>query len=103
MVVCYVDDSHSCLKKDQVDQFHKHLNLNNLNIQFTLGIENTKGRQSLPFLGFITSRHGTAVQVDVYRKPTHTGHYLDSLSCHPLCQISGKHFAGKSNERFVGE
>ena len=22
----YVDDSHSCLRKDQVDQFHKHLN-----------------------------------------------------------------------------
>ena len=23
----YVDDSHSCLRKDQVDQFHKQLNL----------------------------------------------------------------------------
>ena len=23
---CYVDDSHTCLRKDQVDEFHQHLN-----------------------------------------------------------------------------
>ena len=27
----YVDDSHACLKKDQVDEFHKHLNSINPN------------------------------------------------------------------------
>ena len=43
----YVDDSHSCLRKDQVDQFHKHLNSIDPNIQFTLELENTHG-QGLP-------------------------------------------------------
>ena len=80
----YVDDSHSCLRKDQVDQFHKHLNSINPNIQFTLELENTHG-QGLPFLDTITSRRGTEIQVDVYRKPTHTDRYLDFFSCHPLC------------------
>ena len=46
----YVDDSHSCLKNDQVDKFHKHLNSINPNIQFTLELENTNG-QGLRFLG----------------------------------------------------
>ena len=41
--------------------------------------------QGLPFLDTITTRRGTATQVDVYRKPTHTDRYLDFLSCHPLC------------------
>jgi len=80
----YVDDSHSCLRKDQVDQFHKHLNSINPNIQFTLELENTHG-QGLPFLDTITSRRGTEIQVDVYRKPTQTDRYLDFFSCHPLC------------------
>ena len=47
-----VDDSHSCLKKAQVDEFHKHLNSINPNIQFTLELENTNG-QGLPFLDTI--------------------------------------------------
>ena len=81
---CYADDSLSCLRKDQVDKFHKHLNSINPNIQFTLELENTNG-QGLPFLDTITSRRSTKIQVDVYRKPTHTDHYLDFFSCHPLC------------------
>ena len=80
----YVDDSHSCLKKDQVDHFHKHLNSIKPNIQFTFELENTNG-QGLPFLDTITSRRGTEIQVDVYRKPTHTDRCLDFFSCHPLC------------------
>ena len=80
----YVDDSHSCLKKDQFDEFHKHLNSINPNIQFTLELENSNG-QGLPFLDTITSRRDTEIQVDVHRKLTHTDRYLDFLSCHPLC------------------
>jgi len=80
----YVDDSHACLKKDKVDAFHQHLNSINDNIQFTLELENTNG-YGLPFLDTITSRRGTAVQGDVYRKPTHTDRYLDFLSHHPSC------------------
>ena len=76
--LCYVDDSHACLKKNQVDTFHQHLNSINANIQFTLELENTNV-YGLPFLDTITSRRGTVVQVDVYRKPTHTDRYLDTL------------------------
>ena len=54
----YVDDSHTCLKKDQVDEFHQHLNSINPSIQFTLELEDTKGR-GLLFLGTITTRRGT--------------------------------------------
>ena len=71
MVFHYVDDSRSCLKKDQVHEFHKHLNSINQNIQFTLELENTNG-QGVPFLDTITSTHGTEIHVDVYRKLTHT-------------------------------
>ena len=48
----YVNDSPSCLKKDQVDEFHKHLNSINRNIQFTLELEKTNGQLRLTF-----SRH----------------------------------------------
>ena len=80
----YVDDSHACRKKDQVDAFHQHLNSVNANSQFTLQLENTN-RYGLPFLDTIMSRRGTALQVNVYRKPTHTDRYLDFLSPHPSC------------------
>ena len=54
----YVDDSYTCLKKDQVDEFHQHLNSINPSIQFTLELEDSKG-QGLPFLDTITTRRGT--------------------------------------------
>ena len=80
----YVDDSHACLRKDQVDQFHKHFNSINPDIQFTLELENTN-EQGLPFVDTVTRRRGRAIHVDVYRKPRHTDRYIDFFSCHPLC------------------
>ena len=32
----YVDDSNSCLRKNDIEQFHTHLNTINKNIQFTI-------------------------------------------------------------------
>ena len=61
-----------------------HLNSINPNIQYTLELEDTKG-QGLTFLDTITTRSDTQIQVNVYRKPTHTDHYLDFHSYHPLC------------------
>ncbi|XP_068697119.1 uncharacterized protein [Montipora foliosa] len=43
----YVDDSHTCLRKQQVDEFHQHLNSINLHIQFTLELEDTRDRDYL--------------------------------------------------------
>ena len=45
----YVDDSHACLRKDQVDEFHQHLNSINTNIQFTLELEDTNGQGRTTF------------------------------------------------------
>ena len=56
----------------------------NPNIQFTLELEDTEG-QGLPFLDTITTRSDTQIQVNVYRKPTHTDRYLDFHSYHPFC------------------
>ena len=55
-----------------------------INIQFTLELEDANG-YGLPFLDTVTSRRGPAIQVEVYRKPTHAVHYLDFLSQHPSC------------------
>ena len=76
--------AHTCLRKDQVDEFHQHLNSINTNIQFTQELEDTNG-QGLPFLDTITIRRGTQLEVNVYRKPTHTDRYLDFNSHHPMC------------------
>ena len=84
---CYVDDSHTCLRKDQVDEFHQHLNSINPNIQFTLELEDTKGRET-PFLDTITTRRGTQLEVNVYRKPTHADRYLDFNNNYPSSFIN---------------
>ena len=54
----YVDDSHTCLKREHVNEFHQHLNSINPNIQFTVELEDTT-EQGLPFLDTITTRSGT--------------------------------------------
>jgi len=72
------------MRDQKVDVFQQHLNSIHANIQFTLELENTNG-YGLPFLDTITSRRSTAVQVEVYRKRTHTDRYLDFLSHHPSC------------------
>ena len=76
----YVDDSHACLKKDYVQEFHDHLNSVNPNIQFTKEVE--QGNR-LSFLDTTTTRVRGRIQVSVYRKPTHTDKYLDYNSHHP--------------------
>lgn len=77
----FVDDSHSCLKKAHVVDFHNHLNSINQHIQFTYELEEN---QCLPFLDTKTTRCEGRIIVDVYRKPTHTDKYLDFHSYHPI-------------------
>jgi len=50
-------------------------------------LENTNG-QGLPFLDTITRRCSTNIQVDVYRKPTNTDHYLDLFLCHKTSVVN---------------
>lgn len=64
--------------------FGQHLNSVNANIQFTKELENTKGQGS-PFFDTISIRCSTEIQMNVYRRPTHTDRYIDFHSHHPLC------------------
>ena len=75
-----MDDSHACLKKDYVQEFHDHLNSVNPNIQFTKEVEKDN---RLSFLDTTTTRVRGRIQVSVYRKLTHTDRYLDYNSHHP--------------------
>ena len=77
----YVDDSHSSLKREYVDEFHHHLNSINAHIQFTLELE---VNNQLAFLDTVTIRKNRHVQVDIHRKPTHTDQYLNYESQHPI-------------------
>ena len=76
----YVGDSHACLKKDYVQEFHDHLNFVNPNIQFTKELEKDN---RLSFLDTRTTSGRGRIQVSVYRNPTHTDKYLDCNSHHP--------------------
>ena len=77
----YVDDSHACLKRNLVNEFHSHLNSIDPHLQFTIELDQN---QRLPFLDTITTRSNGRVTVDIYRKPTHTDKYLHYDSHHPI-------------------
>ena len=65
----YVDDTFTTLHKDEIDDFHKHLNRQNAHIQFTKEIEDNG---KIPFLDCLVIRDNNRLQTTVYRKPTHT-------------------------------
>ena len=76
----YVDDSHACLQKKYVQEFHDHLNSINPHIQFTKEVEENN---CISFLDTAITRIHDRIQVSMYRKPTHTDKYLDFNSHHP--------------------
>ena len=81
----YVDDSNSCLQKQDIDKFYSHLNSINHNIQFTIEMpSSTKCGQQIPFLDtMLTIDNHRHVKIDVYRKSTHTNKYLSFSSHNP--------------------
>ena len=76
----YVDDTFTAVHKDEIDDFHDHLNEQNADIQFTKEIEENG---KLPFLDCLISRHSDVLRTTVYRKPTHTDRLLDESSYNP--------------------
>ena len=52
----FVDDSHASLKREHVEEFHKHLNSVNERIQFTAEMEE---KNKLSFLDTVTTNYVT--------------------------------------------
>ena len=78
----YVDDKFTALPEDQVDRFLDHLNTVEPSIKFTMEKESNG---SLSFLDTLVTHHDDgSLSTSVYRKKTHTDHYLDFISHHPL-------------------
>ena len=74
----YVDGSNAWLKGHQVQTFHDNLNSINPNIKFTIELPKQSERgQIIAFLDseVIVLNNGQ-IEVDVYRKSTHTKKYL---------------------------
>ena len=67
--------------KDEIDDFHEHLNRQNIDIQFTKEIEENG---KIPFLDCLVTRdNNNRLNTTVYRKPTHTDRLLDQSSYNP--------------------
>ena len=77
----YVDDCFCVIKKKDVQPFLDCLNGIEPSIKFT--VEEEKDG-CLPFLDAIVKRAPTGLAFAVYRKPTHSGRYLDYESVHPV-------------------
>ena len=76
----YGDDTFTAVHKDEIDDFHEHLNRQNADIQFTKEIE-VNGK--IPFLDCLVTRNDNKLSTTVYRKPTHTDRLLDQSSYNP--------------------
>ena len=81
----YVDDTLTAVHKDEIDDFHDHLNGQNADIQLTKEIEET-GQGSFSSLFNLVSRDNNELRSTVYRKPTHTDRLLDESSYNPTSQ-----------------
>ena len=67
----YADDTFAAAHKEEIDDFHEHLNRQNADKQFTKEIEENG---KIPFLDCLVTRdnNDNKLSTTVYRKPTHT-------------------------------
>ncbi|XP_063216176.1 uncharacterized protein LOC134527430 [Bacillus rossius redtenbacheri] len=84
----YVDDTFTVWQHglETLEEFVNHLNSLRPSIKFTYEKE-TNG--SIPFLDVLVSRKNNSLETKVYRKPTHTGQYLNFASNHPKTTKTG--------------
>jgi hypothetical protein len=64
----------------RLQNFYNHLNRLRSSLQFTMEIELDS---VIPFLDVLIIRKRTALAAKIYRKPTQTSRYLNSISNHP--------------------
>lgn len=78
----YIDDTFILWDEDisELNKFFEHLNSLKPTIKFT---KESEDNGVLPFLDVLVMRRMNSVETTVYRKPTHTGRYLNYLSNHP--------------------
>jgi hypothetical protein len=79
----YVDDTFVVWPhgSEQLQNFLNHLNSLRPSTQFTMA---TESDSMIPFLDVLVIRKGMTLAAKVYRKPTHTGRYLNFKSNHLL-------------------
>ena len=76
----YIDDTFTAVHKDGIDDFHEHLNRQNVDIQFTKEIEENS---KIPFLDCLDNCDNNRLRTTIHRKPTHTDRLLDQSSYNP--------------------
>lgn len=80
-LIKYVDDIITAIPKDKINEILDVFNSNNENIQFTI---ETESNNSVPFLDTLVIRNENLnnILIDWYRKPIHSGRYLNFQSYH---------------------
>jgi hypothetical protein len=83
----YVDDTFVIIEKEYIEELSSHINEFHLSIKFTSELQKDN---TLPFLdALVYLDDSNTIQLDIYRKPTHTDHYLNYDSHHPKHQKLG--------------
>ena len=81
----YVDDTLTVVQKDVLEDFHRHLNSVEPSVKFTV---ETEADEQIPFLDVLVIRNDDgSIDTTVYRKPTHTGRYLNFYSDSPRAHL----------------
>ncbi len=83
----YVDDTGVIVKKEHENELFDHINSQHNSIKFT--IEKEDEENCLAMLDLKLIRKDNRISTDIYRKPTHTDHYLQWSSHHPVQQKLG--------------
>ena len=83
----YVDDIFVVLPQKEIDPFFEHINSVNPHIRFTQELSHDN---NIAFLDcHVHVNNDGSLATKVYRKPTHTDHYLQFDSHHPLIHKLG--------------
>ena len=78
--LCYVDDTVTAVHKDEIDDFHEHLNRRKVDIKFSKEIEENG---KIPFLDRLVTCNNNRLRMTIYRKHVPIDLILDQSSYNP--------------------